>query len=229
MKSNDRVVGRRREICRQQRAHVLDPLAHLRQFPDPGLPQRRVREDACRNRGAMVGRHGVDAARDLQHVAVHGVGSRFILAHHDQRADAFAIQPEVLGVRYGDERFGKPCRRPTGRPPHPPPDRCRIPGRPGRGTAPAAAAASSLDQRLPLPHGQIRAGRVMAAGVHQDHVARRCALQAVDHRVESQLMRLCIVVWVALQAAAPSRRAAACGCPRSDRSRAPWRSERRRE
>ena len=43
-------------------------------------------------RGTVIGRHRINAARDLQYVTQSGIGAALVLADRDQRADALPVQ-----------------------------------------------------------------------------------------------------------------------------------------
>ena len=103
-----------------------------------------------------------------------------------QRADALAVQAQILGVRYGDQRLGQHLREQAN------------PGGIGLEVHPESLIGQIEERREPPPLQQIpqdpplgrvevRAGRVVAAGVHQHHIALACKLQALEHRVETQL------------------------------------------
>ena len=80
MKSNElpRVAARR--WTEQERAHVVDPVAHRAELLEPASEQRLIGKNAGGDRRAVIGRHGVDAAGDLQHVALHCVRAGLALA-----------------------------------------------------------------------------------------------------------------------------------------------------
>ena len=100
-----RFVGDRAQVRGQQRSHVGDPVAHRRKLLDPRLPQRLVRENAGRDRRTVVRRHRVDAARNLQHVTLHGVGPLLVFADGDDGAHALPVKAEILRVRDRDQGF----------------------------------------------------------------------------------------------------------------------------
>ena len=217
------IAGQRRaDAPPAARASPGSDLACSSSFDDPGLPQLRVGEDAGGNRCAVVRRHRIDAARDLQHMALHGLGPGFIFADRRSghrrargtnpyfwsstrrsapRADFSVTRrtPATSAVKIGAEALVGQIEE--------------------RGEVPAL---QQLRQGLPLFDGPRSApARVVAAGVHQDHIALGRSVQTLQHRVETQLMLLCIVIGIALELSVPSFRAGGCGCPRSDRSRAP--------
>ena len=158
----------------------------------------RVREYMRRDRGAVVGRHRINAARDLQHMAQHGIRASLILADDDQCADALAVQAQILGIRHGDERFGNLLG-----------DQAHA-GRVGVQTG-GKALIGEIQERheapAPQQFGQAchcagsrsAPDRVVATGVNQNHVAfgRRARGARPWHR--SAKVRGRIVVGVALE------------------------------
>ncbi len=203
----------------EQRAHFPDAVAHRRELREPCLRQLRIRENAGGDSRAVIGRHRINTAGDLQDVALHGVGARFALTHGDDRADPLAVQAEVLGVRHGDHGLRK-----------------RLDHQPqARGVLlevrteslisqvderQEALARKQLRERAPLPSDR-SAPQGCGRSVHQHHIARARALQPLEHGFEQQPVSGGVVVGVALELAGRSRRGAARGCPRSDRSDAP--------
>ena len=80
----ERVVpGHLAQLGCEQGPHVLHATAHGREFGDPGGAQARIAEDARGDGRPVIGRQRVDAARDLQHVALGDVGAGIAVGDHD--------------------------------------------------------------------------------------------------------------------------------------------------
>jgi len=68
---------------RQKRAHRVDAVSHAIEFLNPGRTQRRVRKYMRSDRRSVIWRHRIDAPGDLQHMALHRLRARVVLADGD--------------------------------------------------------------------------------------------------------------------------------------------------
>ena len=134
----------------------------------PGVAQDRSRPPSRRGRAgrsssAGSARRGWTAATS----AALGVGGE-----HEGRADPVAIEPEVLRAARRQHHLGHRARPCAAAPPRPPPARRRSPGRRGRSSAPRRASRRTRVSSRHCAEVEVRAGRVVAAAVQQQHVAR---------------------------------------------------------
>ena len=169
-------------------AQGVDALTHLGQFRFPHLAQLDAVEHAGHQRGAMVGRAGVDRADDALDLRLHRLGRVRIRGDHRQRANALAIQRERLGVRVGDHEA---VDAGLGDDAH---------GGAIFADALVEALVGHVDEReqlavlqqlghlLPLRDGEVGTGRVVAARVQQHHGARLQLGQIGQHAVEVHAM-----------------------------------------
>ncbi len=75
---------------------TLDALAHGRYLVDPKLPQIAVVQDLVGDRRAVIGRHGVDTARDAHELCQNGIRRTHAFTDNVERARALAVKTEVL-------------------------------------------------------------------------------------------------------------------------------------
>ena len=216
MKSNVAAAGRPAELEGEQRAHIGNPGPHAVELLDPLFLERRVPEDMCGNRGAVIGRHRVHSASDLQHMTQHGVGAgRDSPRSRSMRPRARGTAPNSSNMKWR-RAIREPARRSGAGRPRRRPDRRRSLDRrdPGMGrgagastAGPAPATAPDRDPprwgcdsrrgskpRRPRPRGRAAPAWPRSADCSRRHRSRDSA-----------------------QAAGPNCRAGACDCPRSDR------------
>src|SRR5215472_1421902 len=85
----------------------LDALAHGIDLCAPLSPQLRIAQDAVDDRGAVIGRHRPQSAREAHQLAHGGICLRRRLAHDAERPGALAVEPEVLRARHGEHHLGE--------------------------------------------------------------------------------------------------------------------------
>ena len=201
-----------RQLGRQHRmqalAHGLDALAHRGHVGFPRSAQRRVVQHLGHHRGGVQRRAGVVAAHGGAQLAQHQFGLGRVLAHHAQRAGTLTVQAHALAERVGDEE------RQAGAGQRPHRERVFVDalavalvGQVQVGQQ--AAGLEHRDQLLPLGRGQVDAGGVVAASMHQHHAAARQLLQRFQHLAELHAAGGGVVVRVGVhrQAAAFEHRA----------------------
>src|ERR1700676_990000 len=150
---------------------------------------------------AVIGRHRIDAARNLQYMTQNSIGASLVLADHDQRAGALPVKTKILGKGDGDQRLGNLW----GDEPHAGGVGIQIDGESLIRKIQKwdeASTRQQLSQLLPLRRIEIGAGGIVATGVNQADIAFGGSVQALEHCAEAQLVRGCLVIGVAFESQA---------------------------
>ena len=170
----------RRQRFYQTAAQLRDTVAHGFYFVRPQGFQLGIAEDGRHHRCAVIRRVGPQIARNIGQLAAD-VGQLFgVIGTHNQCTDPFAVQAEVLRARAGDQHFRQFTGEQAGRP-------CvflqsvakTLVGKVDQWQQ--FATAYHVQHLQPVRLGQVKAGRVVAAGVQQHHITLGGVLQRFEH------------------------------------------------
>ena len=204
--------------------NALDALAHGGDFLHPQASELYIRQHHSGQGAAVARRIGIDYAHQALDVRKTRGRGRGAFGHEQQRADALAIEPHVLGERRRNQGFGHLLQH-----------------RQQAGAVLLDARTESLiskvEERQPARLGghirdpcptrgiQIGAGRIMAADVQQDDIASGNFFQRRTHRVDVHPLQGGIIVGIGFRrktrrgkntmVVAPGRVGPPQSCPRA--------------
>lgn len=193
------VLGAERlELLLEKRAHGDDAVSHALDLAEPLLVEGRVVEDLSRNTGAVDRGVGVQRADQDLDLGVHALLLLGRFTDNGEGTSTLTIETHVLGERLGQAGvvalLDKVAQRKgilVG----------ITAGEALVGHVEEDIVVTSLDGSLnclPLFGSGVDTGRIVGAGVEEEHAALGSGVDIVDHTIKVQANRVLVVVAVLL-------------------------------